>query len=221
MKRRNKSLDYVFRDKDGKLEYVGDFDGLYKNEEDPWGQCSDIYYNRRNNVIIDTLEELEPRSVLDVGCGLGQVTQLIDIMVTKDVKGVDISPEAIKRARELFPTVTFDVMDIRKDRIYEKYDVILMSGILWYILNDLDAVLKKVRDALEYEGYIVIFQTFIPDQKYGKDIVDGYEGWFSYLKKLEGLRIIKSKYYDTLDDRKDSIVVLKSAWNNEADQDSD
>lgn len=52
------SNEFVFkRNKKGKLCFVGDFEGFYKNDPDPWGQkgsekrLSDYYaYSRRNKV---------------------------------------------------------------------------------------------------------------------------------------------------------------------------
>ena len=35
------SGEYVFKkNQEGQLEFVGDFDGYYKNDDDPWGQSA-------------------------------------------------------------------------------------------------------------------------------------------------------------------------------------
>ena len=33
--------DYIFKKNGNKLEFVGDFDGLYKSEKDPWYQSNE------------------------------------------------------------------------------------------------------------------------------------------------------------------------------------
>lgn len=209
------SKDYIFKKTKNGLEYVGDFEGLYKHEKEPWGQISDPYYNRRNHVIIEALRKLNPSSVLDVGCGLGQVTQLINIMITKNVLGIDISQEAINKAEKLFPTVDFQRLNIITEELDNRYDAIVMSGVLWYLLNDLDLVMQTLNNALEYQGHLVLFQTFIPNQQYGLDKIDGFHGWFKYLKNLKDFRVIDAHYYDDIDSRKDSLVVLKKWGEND------
>lgn len=206
--------EYIFKNVKTNIKYVGDFEGLYKNVKDPWGQLTDKYYKRRSYAIIDALKEIKPRSVLDVGCGLGQVTQLIHILITHDVCGVDISEEAVKRANKKFPEVNFGVLNILEDELPQRYDAIVLSGVLWYVLEDLDGVMEKMNNGLNYLGHLVMFQTFLKDQKYGKDIIDGYHGWIKYLDNLSGYRIINSAYCDTNERRKDGIVVLQK-WGEE------
>ena len=209
----NKSCGYVFKETEAGLEYVGDFEGLYQNVDDPWGQLYDDYFIRRSFSIIEALKALQPRTVLDVGCGLGQVTQLIQLLITRNVLGIDISKTAIEKAEKRFPTVDFRVMNILKEQLDNKYDTIVVSGILWYILNDLQGVLDKVSNALTYQGHLVIFQTFIEDQRYGKEIIDGYHGWIDYLSKYAGCKLMKTIYYDSGDRRKDSLTVLRRSGN--------
>lgn len=201
--------DYVFKKTPGKIEYVGDFDGLYKNVKDPWGQLSNEYYKNRSYDVIEALRDINPSDVLDIGCGLGLVTQLIQILITDNVIGVDISREAVGRAKKMYPTVSFNVLDIINNELPGKFDAITMSGVLWYILHDLDMVMAKIRNALPCGGHLVIFQTFINDQFYGKDIIDGYKGWLKYLDEVKDFKIVKSLYRDTGSGKQDSMTVLK------------
>ena len=102
----SESANYIFEKTDDGIKYIGDFDGLYLNDSDPWGQKSNPCYRQRRLLLLNALLEINPSSVLDVGCGLGHVTQLSKILVADDTIGIDISEVAIDMAKEIFPDVT-------------------------------------------------------------------------------------------------------------------
>jgi trans-aconitate 2-methyltransferase len=55
-----------------------------------------------------------PGSVVDLGCGPGNLTTLLrDRWPDADIGGLDSSPEFIERARSTDPTITFEVADLR------------------------------------------------------------------------------------------------------------
>lgn len=54
-------------------------------------------------------EILPSDNVLDIGCGYGRMSELLE-----NYTGVDISPDFIDEARKLYPTKTFMVADISK-----------------------------------------------------------------------------------------------------------
>ena len=78
------SKEYVFRtEEDGTLEFVGDFEGFYQNENDPWGQegaderLRDYYAFSRSNLLTAirnlTYSHDNNINILEIGCGLGGV----------------------------------------------------------------------------------------------------------------------------------------------------
>ncbi|WP_026881743.1 class I SAM-dependent methyltransferase [Clostridium akagii] len=102
--------------------------------------------------------------VLDLCCGHGRHT--INLKKSGvDVVGIDNSIQAIEYAKaeatknnlgeDMFKTV-----DILKDSIHEKYDVIILLGnSLGLFLNEDCNVLEKVRKALKPEGYFILDLT--------------------------------------------------------------
>jgi len=187
------SENYVFRERgDGGLEMVGDFDGLYRAEADPWGQSGgdarmgDYYrYSRAN--IIRLLAGLPARPrVLEVGCGLGQVCrQIADAGVAAGVAGADVSPVAIEKARGLHPDIQFLVADVTAPgfaRTVGTWDVVILNQLLWYVLEGLPQVLVNAREVLKDDGWLLITNAFLREpQRYGAAIVDGFDGLIRYL----------------------------------------
>lgn len=204
------SKDFVFRaEKNGTLSFVGDFEAFYKNESDPWGQegtdgrLNDYYNFSRSNLIstIESLVDSERKSIdiLEVGCGLGYVLSKLDERLSANIKvtGMDISPTAIEKAKSLFPSLKFVVGDICSEhlKVENKYDMVIMSQILWYILEKLPRVFTNIGSLLKNDGYLIFVNAFLKEQKYGKEIVDGFDGLLRYVcsNYFGKYRIIKAE----------------------------
>ena len=192
------SGDYVFRETpDGRLKFVGDLEGLYKNNDDPWGQkggagrLKDYYLSSRKK-IVERIPKLHPNAmVLEVDCGLGQVCgQIKAAGATNRVDGVDISATAVARAREAYPDIDFHVGDISDSRFSlgnKTYDIILINQVLWYVLDHLAFVFRNCQKIRKQGSYLYICNAFMRrTQRYGKDIVDGFDGLVSYIVKHTG-----------------------------------
>ena len=185
------SKNYIFKPIGNKLEFIGDFESLYKNEDDPWSQSGDVgeirhYYEHSRTELTNKLKEINPDSLLEIGCGLGYTTKIIQKSLPScSVMGMDISKEAISRARKLFPDLDFISGDIRRtySSSYKKYDVIILNQLLWYVLESLSKTFENCFSLLNSGGRVIISQAFLKtSQKYGKDICDGFNGLMSFLK---------------------------------------
>lgn len=185
------SKDYVFNvDDAGRMRFVGDFEGLYSSEEDPWGQSGldarlgEYYVHSRNNLLkeILSLPVSETPNLLEVGCGLGQVANMLAAGSTFSVTGMDISSVAIEKARARFPHMAFLVGDIASEQLDtdKKFDVIILNQALWYVLGGLPQLLNNVERLLKPEGFFIIVNAFLNNQKFGKDIIDGFDGLIKY-----------------------------------------
>lgn len=86
-------------------------DGLYEVER----RAVESHFTRRDG------------TVLDLGCGTGRTTGVLDRMGF-DVVGVDVSEPMVRRARTLFPHVDFETGDARDLRFAdEHFDYVLFS----------------------------------------------------------------------------------------------
>lgn len=86
-------------------------DGLYEVEQ----RAIESHFTRRD------------ATVLDLGCGTGRTTAVLDRMGF-DVVGVDVSEPMIHRARTLFPHLEFESGDVRDLRFAdESFEYVLFS----------------------------------------------------------------------------------------------
>ena len=192
MKEKNgaRSLDYIFKEVDGRRELIGNFESFYKNEDDPWsqsatsGEISNYYLHSRKR-LTDQLKKIKCNSLIDIGCGLGYTTNdMQQSLPNTEVLGMDVSPTAVMKARKLFPHLNFLEGNIgSKDLFLEKkYDVLVLNQLLWYILEGLSVSLENCFSMLSAGGSVIFSQAFLRSpQRYGTDICDGFEGLISYL----------------------------------------
>ena len=164
--------DSIFRENiDGKIEFVGDFNGFYSEVEDPWGQSNNCntdmteYYLKSRNLLITEIENICLKNnykISEVGCGLGYVLkELYNKANYTKLYGYDISNIAIEKAKILHSDIAeFTTHDIIKCRLPKSANVIILSNILWYILDDIMAVLDKAINSLyqpKMETCILLF----------------------------------------------------------------
>lgn len=221
------SRDYVFKENaNGGLDFVGDFEDYYKNDEDPWGQkgsedrLKEYYSFSRGNLlgVISSLVAAEKRKfdVLEVGCGLGYVLSYLDsgLEGRANLTGMDISPTAIKKANILFPNLNFIVGDICSSPLLfkKKYDIVAMTHLLWYILEGLPQVFANINNLLKKDGFLIFSNAFLKEQRYGRHIIDGFNGLIRYVcaNYFNEYKIIKAEInYTTEFLYYDGVFVLK------------
>ena len=103
-----KSKDFVFKEIDNKLVFVGDFEGFYQATSDPWDQSAQStmsdYYNASRERLCALLKSLNSiDSVIEVGCGLGYVTNFLSGKDrTETFIGKRISKHIVKHFTRIF-----------------------------------------------------------------------------------------------------------------------
>ena len=172
--------DYVI--KDGK--FIGNFEQMYKDFEDPWGQLENKF-TVENEIFkkwCTKMKNEEKNRVIEIGSGLGRVTNFIKKQGL-DVLGIDISDTAVKKAQERYPECNFIRGDILDFDIYLKFNpqIIILSEITWYVLEKLDEFLNFLKE--KFPKIIIIhFLTTYPNgiQKYGTDYFVDLNGILQY-----------------------------------------
>lgn len=75
--------------------------------------------------------DFEGKTILDVGCGFGDIIPYISQKTNKfDFTGVDMVPEFIQAAQKKHPEHLFILKDYFSHPMKEKFDIIISSGVL-------------------------------------------------------------------------------------------
>lgn len=118
------------------------------------------FADERGRPFADLLARVDvegPKQVADLGCGPGNLTQLLtQRWPSAQVVGVDSSPEMIGRARQDQPcgeSLSFEVGDLRRWRPDSGYDVVLSNATLQWVPDHLD-LLPRLVETLVPGGWL-------------------------------------------------------------------
>src|SRR5258708_19148167 len=102
--------------------------------------------------------------VLDLGCGLGNMSTLFS---PKGYLGVDLDPESIEIAKQNYPKYSFLVDDITKFSSKDRFDLVTVIGVFHHI-NDHQMVagLKVIGKHLKKTGRAIILEAIPPLNKW-------------------------------------------------------
>ena len=112
------------------------------------------------SVVIEKLNLYKPKSILELGCGNGQLSSLIYDKGFKNYLGVDFSKVAIEKAKKNCPTFSFICENIVKTDLIEKYDydLIIILETLEHIKGDIE-VLKKIKSGTHLIAMVPNFDS--------------------------------------------------------------
>jgi len=85
---------------------------------------------------------IENRSILDVGCGFGDLNHTLrSLGVPYTYHGVDLVPDFIEVARRKFPEpfIRFTAGEFLKQEFDQEFDVIFSSGVFNHVLEEIDS----------------------------------------------------------------------------------
>jgi cyclopropane fatty-acyl-phospholipid synthase-like methyltransferase len=120
----------------------------------------------RFSALCKMLPKDTPATLLDVGCGLGDLWIYLQTHGFTKLKytGIDIIPEMIETAREKYSGQTFIVQDV--DTLQTKHDYIIASGALTIVYESpetqLEYVQKYIRKMFEQTNIALGFNCLLP-----------------------------------------------------------
>lgn len=111
--------------------------------------------------LLDVLNISKCKSILDVGCGTGALTEYIADLTDGKIMGIDFSSEAIefaqKRTGEKQSRISFQVMDMDEiDFPSKSFDTVISIDTLYFV-NDLYKPVHAIRDSLQ-EGNLALYE---------------------------------------------------------------
>lgn len=215
--------EFVFREGvNGQLEFVGDFEALYAADPMPWGQDGSgelaAYYRRSRVRLADELAMAIPFTSAtlgaEVGCGLGYALAELARSCGGGWCGMDVSAEAVRKARELHPGLDFEEGDIRTYRFAGAglLDVVVLNEVLWYIMASAEEFHLSIDNALSMVkpgGLLVVSQAFLREQRYGADIAEGFHGTLAQLwAEHPGMYLVRALFDDSRDFSRDHGLLM-------------
>ena len=130
-------------------------------------------------VLLAMLPDVKGKSVLDIGCGMGQHAKQYSELGAASVLGIDISEKMLHYAREHngADNITYRRMAMEDiDQLHDTFDVVTSSLVFDYI-EDFDSLMRKVY-ALMKPGAEFVFSTSHP-------MATAYDGTYSRFTRTE------------------------------------
>ena len=105
-----------------------------------------------------TPEGLQGKLVLDVGCGPGQIAEMLKDMGIRSYAGFDFSPKRIEWAQANSPQFRFELADAYSTTLFDDvpYDAVVCTEFLEHVDRDL-AVLERIRPGTRFLGTVPDF----------------------------------------------------------------
>ena len=176
---KNKSYHkFVFDE--NKRKYVGNFDDMYQFEKtDPW-QCSDLS-NSVKKIHSAILNTYNFNTILDYGCGKGVFTHTLKKENNK-VYGVDISENAIQKAKLAYEDIVNFSTVSEKHWNKRSYDLVVCLEVLSYVKE-----YKKLLQNFAIKGKFLYLSLYIPKKPIG--FVKNFDELINCLKMFYTINI--------------------------------
>lgn len=115
---------------------------------------------RQLQLLISAIKRNNPQTVLDLGCGIGRITEYLSTQIAAKFTGIDFADQLIAAAssRNLKnDRLNFKSVDINSlPRDLGKFDLILSIDTL-YFADDLEEIVLNLKGHLSAEGWLAIF----------------------------------------------------------------
>lgn len=166
--------------------------------------------------LISKINSIEPKSVIDVGCGPGNSTQvLVNRWPKAKITGLDSSSAMIQKAKHDYPNQNWIVTDALSYEPEIKYDIIFSNAVIQWIPNH-ENLLKKFHGSLSDEGLLAIQIPLFWDMPLGKVLNETANDirWKALMVGIAELLTIHnySFYYDHLSSLFNSIDIWETNY---------
>ncbi len=134
------------------------YNQTYRNTEEYRRHYTGSIYYFMWTVIADRLVRIGARSVLDIGCGPGQLASFLRDKGIPRYLGIDLSEEAITLARSVCPEYIFRAVNVFETDVLEKcdYDEVIALEFLEHVQDD-TGVLQRIPKGRRFIGSVPNF----------------------------------------------------------------
>ncbi len=121
-----------------------------------------IRSERRSEMIISEMKLTKNSTILEIGCGTGEIAAFIAGKVEAKVIGTDICMPFIDEANQKYKSTNlhFEFLDFNKPESLngQKFDYIIGNGILHHLYYHLDEALVAIRALLKEGGKLIFLE---------------------------------------------------------------
>jgi SAM-dependent methyltransferase len=137
-------------------------DELGYNQGWSGGLATQVRSERRCDLLISEMTVDRKKSVLEIGCGRGEIARRLGEKTGMHVLGIDRSPSFVSEARAhpAVGDVHFEVMDFTsaEELSGRSFDYIVGNGILHHLYEELGVALSAMRALLSPGGKVVFLE---------------------------------------------------------------
>ena len=124
-----------------------------------------VRMKRRADLMIAAMDDANNKSILEIGCGTGEVAYWIAEKVKSNVLGTDICVPFVAGANAKYklPNLSYEVLDFNNAEHLKgrTFDYIIGNGILHHLYYNLNAALTTLKDLLKNNGKIIFMEPNI------------------------------------------------------------
>ncbi|MGI5232016.1 class I SAM-dependent DNA methyltransferase [Actinoallomurus sp. CA-142502] len=131
------------------------FERVYAASSDPWGFTSRWYEERKYALSLAMLPRRHYEDAFEPGCSIGVLTAMLAPRCDR-LLSCDVSPEAVRQARERAPGARVERRTLPQDWPDGTFDLIVFSEFLYYLgTADLGRVLDLATKSLKPDGTLL------------------------------------------------------------------
>jgi 2-polyprenyl-3-methyl-5-hydroxy-6-metoxy-1,4-benzoquinol methylase len=128
-------------------------------------RSTEIRMKRRADYMVSKMDLSQEKTILEIGCGTGEVSYWIAQHSNSQVIGTDLCVPFIEQANQKFklPNLRFEVLDFNNPQQINdrKFDYIIGNGILHHLYYHMDDVLVRLKTLLKDKGRIIFLEPNI------------------------------------------------------------
>ncbi len=162
--------DFIIKDS---KDFVRDFETMYKQVEDPWGQEARGEEDTSFRLLVSALKNIySGKRMVDIGCGPGHLSKAFKAQLNvESYIGCDVSKAAIIKASQLNPDVEFFELNIIENSRDFKADLVTALKTLYYCAPEIDVTINNIYEMLLPNGFLA-YSYNIKDDSFTKKFLD-------------------------------------------------